>query len=514
MKINARVICLLLALPILVASALPTQAMTDKQEIELGTRVARDAEKQWGGALPSTNPMSQRVRRIGAKFARLSSRRSIRYSYKVLDNDRILNAFAAPGGPIYITRRLLSRMSNDAELAFVLGHETAHIDRRHMAQTFEKREHAQRAAAALGDKVLGKGKGQRIIALGTDVAFAVWSRGYSRDNESEADAWGARWMSRLGYDPRAAVSMLGKVSGGNREPSEIEKYLASHPAPEARRVALRRLIAKEKLLLVASEHGGPKLWSDDKVSSIKEEEPARHSNGEPSAMPQAATTPKSAAVPTLTPPITTPEPTPKAQPQREATPTLPPAKSVAKPTPRPGAAKVEPNNTSAPNAAPSNVVIIQEAKPNTSSQTFALLFASGAALLFAGALYKWFATKPRRDFGSDRGIISSKHAAAPTSIVLTTKQGARHQCAISPAVPVLIGRDVACDICLNDAQTSHRHAQITFDGQNYTLTDCGSTNGTWLNGRRVSSSPLREGDNVYVGQTILTIERLCCMNSV
>ena len=82
----------------LLAGLMPAQAMTDGEEIELGVRVARDAEKQWGRALPPGDPRSERVRRIGSAFAQLSSRRSIPYSYKVLDNGRIMNAFAAPGG--------------------------------------------------------------------------------------------------------------------------------------------------------------------------------------------------------------------------------------------------------------------------------------------------------------------------------------------------------------------------------------------------------------------------------
>ena len=266
-----KLISVLAALSTTVLASLPVRAMTDAQEIEMGAGVAQKVEDRFGGVLPDGDPLARRVQRLGAPFARLSSRRGIGYSYKVLKNDRVLNAFAAPGGRIYITRRLVNMAANDAELAAILGHETAHTDRRHIAATFEKFGRDQRAGTALGDKLLGKGKqgiGRSFISLGALIAFVVASPGYSRRHESEADALSARWMSRLGLDPRAEISILGKADR-KAAVGEIERYWASHPAIRERNATLARLIAQENLLAVARENGGPRLWWSGRQASAK-----------------------------------------------------------------------------------------------------------------------------------------------------------------------------------------------------------------------------------------------------
>jgi Zn-dependent protease with chaperone function len=238
----------------------PAQAglfgLSEQEEIEAGRQVAAQAEKEYGRALPANDPMSIRVRTIGQQFARLSERKNIPYSYQVLANDKVLNAFAAPGGPIFVTRLLVTTAANDAELAYVLGHETAHIDRKHIVESVEKQQKAGLIAGVLG-AVIGK-KADWIGTVG-GVAFTLWERGYSRDQESESDIVGVRWMSQLGYDPQAAISMLGKLDTGGRG-GVLDKYLASHPAPKSRQQTVSALIAKENLTDVARRQGGPKAW--------------------------------------------------------------------------------------------------------------------------------------------------------------------------------------------------------------------------------------------------------------
>jgi predicted helicase len=100
--------------------------------------------------LPLTSDLSlfgalaaQRVRAIGQQFANLSTRKNIPYSYTVLQNNEVLNAFAAPGGPIFVTTKLVETAANDAELAYVIGHETAHIERKHIVNAVEKQQRAK-----------------------------------------------------------------------------------------------------------------------------------------------------------------------------------------------------------------------------------------------------------------------------------------------------------------------------------------------------------------------------------
>jgi hypothetical protein len=231
--------------------------LSEQEEIRAGQQVAAQAQKEYGRALPTNHPTQRRVRAIGMQFARLSSRKNIPYSYTVLQNDKVLNAFAAPGGPIFVTTKLVSTTANDAELAYVLGHETAHIDRRHIVEQVEKQQKAGIIAGIAG-ALLGRGGSGNTIGAIANVGWAVVSRGHSRKDENESDAVGTRWMSQLGYDPRSAISMLAKLDTGGRG-GGLEKYLSTHPAPKSRQAAVQQQITKEKLLDVARRAGGPRL---------------------------------------------------------------------------------------------------------------------------------------------------------------------------------------------------------------------------------------------------------------
>lgn len=236
-------------------------SISEQEEIRAGQQAAQQAIKEFGRPLPSNHPMSQRVRSIGARFARMSERRTIPYTYTVLQNDNVLNAFAAPGGPIFVTTKLLQTTANDAELAYVLGHETAHIDRKHIVKSVAKQQKVGLAAGILG-AILGRGKQGNIIGAAINITTNVWASGYSRDHESESDTVGVRWMSQVGYDPRFAVSMLGKLGSGGG--GGISKYLSSHPAPKDRQNKVQQQIQKENLMDVARRAGGPaaRLSSD------------------------------------------------------------------------------------------------------------------------------------------------------------------------------------------------------------------------------------------------------------
>ena len=236
-------------------------SISEQEEIRAGQQAAQQAIKEFGRPLPSNHPMSQRVRSIGARFARMSDRRTIPYTYTVLQNDKVLNAFAAPGGPIFVTTKLLQTTANDAELAYVLGHETAHIDRKHIVKSVAKQQKVGLAAGILG-AILGRGKQGNLIGTAINITANVWASGYSRDHETESDTVGVRWMSQLGYDPRFAVSMLGKLGSGGG--GGIAKYLSTHPAPKDRQSKVTQQIQKENLMDVARRSGGPaaRLSSD------------------------------------------------------------------------------------------------------------------------------------------------------------------------------------------------------------------------------------------------------------
>ena len=252
-----------------VAAPQTARAVSVEEEIRAGEQVRRQAEKEIGPALSSSDPMSRRVRQIGAQFARLSERRNIPYSYTVLRNDKVLNAFAAPGGPIFVTTKLVRATSNDAELAYVLGHETAHIDRRHIVKQVEKQQ-----KLGVGAAILGAIFGRRVGAIG-NIYGSLQSLKYSRADENESDTVGVRMMAQLGYDPRAAVTMLGKLGGGGGV-----EILASHPDPKARQTSVQNLINREKLIDISRRMGGPRLNMDGNSSSVYDDDRNPSSNGD------------------------------------------------------------------------------------------------------------------------------------------------------------------------------------------------------------------------------------------
>lgn len=229
--------------------------ITEQEEIQAGRQSAAQAVKEYGRALPASDPRQRRVSRIGAMFAAQSTRKNIPFTYTVLQNDQVLNAFAAPGGPVFVTTKLISTASNDAELAYVLGHETGHIEKKHIVKAVEKQQKVGLVAGILGS-ILSRGSAGNVIGAATNVTYTLWQRGFSRDQESDADTYGVEAMSRLGFDPRAAVSMLSKLGSDS---SGLDKYLATHPSPSTRQARVSQQIKEENLVAVAQKAGGARL---------------------------------------------------------------------------------------------------------------------------------------------------------------------------------------------------------------------------------------------------------------
>lgn len=240
-------------------------SISEQEEIEAGRQSAAQAVKEYGRALPQSDPRARRVARIGGMFAAQSTRRNIPFSYTVLENDKVLNAFAAPGGPIFVTTKLLATTANDAELAYVLGHETGHIERKHIVKSVAKQQKVGLGVGILG-AILNRGRSGGAVDMVGKLAYAGLTSKYSRADEDDADAYGVQAMSRLGFDPRAAVSMLGKLGGGNT--AGLAKYLASHPSPESRQAKVTTLIRDKNLLQVAQQSGGARLMLSGSDSSV------------------------------------------------------------------------------------------------------------------------------------------------------------------------------------------------------------------------------------------------------
>lgn len=229
--------------------------ISEQEEIQAGRQSAAQAVKEYGRALPQSDPRARRVARIGAMFAAQSTRKNIPFSYTVLENDKVLNAFAAPGGPVFVTTKLISTTANDAELAYVLGHETGHIEHKHIVTAIAKQQKVGLIAGILGS-VLSRGRAGSAIGAATNITYTLWQKGFSRKEESDADNYGVHAMARLGFDPRAAVSMLGKLGDG---PEGVAKYLSDHPTSPQRQNTVTKIIRDDNLLDVAQQAGGARL---------------------------------------------------------------------------------------------------------------------------------------------------------------------------------------------------------------------------------------------------------------
>ncbi|MCE1248985.1 MAG: M48 family metallopeptidase [Firmicutes bacterium] len=214
---------------------IPVWAISTQEEIQIGKEGAKKIESKYG--IKRERQYAYRIGEIGKKLAAASPRKDIKYSYKVI-NTKEFNAMALPGGFIYATKGLMDGL-NDAELAFVLGHETGHVANRHSIRQAEQNMYTTIGIFAV-TAVLGKGKINQGSANTAMVLSYVMSNQYSQNDEREADRDGVNFMARAGYDPKYAVTAmetLKKKSGGSL--GALNTFLGSHPLPDERIKAVR-----------------------------------------------------------------------------------------------------------------------------------------------------------------------------------------------------------------------------------------------------------------------------------
>ena len=215
-------------------------AMRPEQEIALGLKSAPELAAQMGGLSQNVQARAL-VQRLGTKLAResIAAKSEYRFAFYVLADRRTINAFALPGGPVFITEGLLGLLKTEAEVAAVLGHEIGHVIARHSSERLAKE---QLTRGLIGAAVVGTGD-YSAAQIGQLVGGMINMR-YGREDELESDALGVRIMAEGGYDPRAMIrvmEVLAKASGGSRQP----EFFSSHPAPENRAARIKEAIAKQ-----------------------------------------------------------------------------------------------------------------------------------------------------------------------------------------------------------------------------------------------------------------------------
>ncbi len=203
-----------------------TAFMSPQEELRVGSEEHPKILKQFGGEYKDSRFTSY-VRRIGLKLARVSDMPNLKFTITVL-NDSQVNAFALPGGFVYITRGLLALAENEAEMAGVLAHEIGHVTARHTAERYSQAMAANIGLAVLGALTSGSQGGGAINQI-AGLGAQLYLQGYSRDQELEADLLAVRYMSRAGYDPNAMTSFFYKMRAHTR----LQAMMANRDANEA-----------------------------------------------------------------------------------------------------------------------------------------------------------------------------------------------------------------------------------------------------------------------------------------
>lgn len=240
-----KVIAILLASTIfgLLISGCETNPVTGKKEFllvspteekKMGLESSKEVEKELGKSLQDPE-LQNYINSVGQKIAKVSHLPDYGFSYKAID-DKSVNAFALPGGYIYITTGLLKLMNSESQLASVLGHETAHVTCRHIAKQMTNQALENILLTAASYKVPGASSVGGIVANLANMKF-------SREDEKQADEIGMDYAVKAGYNPYGMVEtmeILEKSSGGK----SIE-FLSTHPNPKNRIGLLDEHIAEK-----------------------------------------------------------------------------------------------------------------------------------------------------------------------------------------------------------------------------------------------------------------------------
>jgi predicted Zn-dependent protease len=212
----------------------------ERQEVEIGRQASEEVQQTVG--LYEAPQLQNYVEQVGRRLVGHSERQQLPWTFGIVD-DSSVNAFALPGGFIYVTRGLLAHLDNEAQLAAVLGHEIGHVTARHSVERISK---AQIAQLGLAVGMILSEEARRFGQLGMVGLNLLFLR-FSRQDEHEADHLGLRYAYRAGYDvsqmPEVFV-VLDRVSRANGGRGRLPEWLATHPAAENRIERTRAEIAR------------------------------------------------------------------------------------------------------------------------------------------------------------------------------------------------------------------------------------------------------------------------------
>ena len=227
-----------------------TGGLTREQEVSLGAEAAPQFTQEFGGPVPDESLQSY-VDQIGQKLAKEteSYNPGLPWEFTLL-NTPVVNAFALPGGKVFFTRGLAEKLTNESQMAGVMGHEIGHVTAQHGAQRIANQTafNVGLAVAAVFVSASDNRTVQQVGSLGVP-ALAIGGNlvmlKYGRDEELEADRLGMRYMANVGYNPRGQLEVMQVLASLSQGASRPPEFLSTHPDPQARIQQIQRLLETE-----------------------------------------------------------------------------------------------------------------------------------------------------------------------------------------------------------------------------------------------------------------------------
>ena len=235
--------------------------LSTKQDVEMGLQASKEAEKQL--VMLNDARVDSYLNKLGRRLSGKAPGVQFPYQYKCV-NDRAINAFALPGGFVYINRGVIELADNEAQLAAVMAHETSHVALRHGTNQASKAYVEQNALAMLGGMLGSNMVGSLTQIVGAFAANSLLLK-YSRTAESQADILGTQIIYDNGYDPRAMAQFLEKLEAEEKKNGKPMEFFSNHPSPEHR---------VDRVMTEVDKLGGPQ--ANYKTDSAEFQDIKRH----------------------------------------------------------------------------------------------------------------------------------------------------------------------------------------------------------------------------------------------
>lgn len=217
--------------------------LSPADEIKLGIQSAPQMAAEMGGDVPDSDPRAQEVQRLGQYLVShtIAKESPWKFQFHLLKDTRTINAFALPGGQIFITLGLYNELQNEAQLAGVLAHEMGHVIERHSAEQMATSQFGQLLTLAVGT-AMSTDQSNSAYQIAAVVNQTLQLK-YSRGDELEADTWGLKLMTEAGYNPRAMIDVM-KVLKGVSHGGQSAEIFQTHPNPDLRMQQIEDYLAK------------------------------------------------------------------------------------------------------------------------------------------------------------------------------------------------------------------------------------------------------------------------------